>query len=112
MLLRPARISHFRCRVLFPTGSVSHAGISFDQHRRHAILQRAHWFPDALSNNSGDSLQIAIGHCGAGRQTKPFCKELFTNGAATHAAAFENRLQMHWLPDGTGLDVFGFERKP
>ena len=67
---------------------------------------------EGLREGRDDAIPILFGHSSPGGQAKAVLEEAFADFTAVHLGAGEDRLEMHGLPDGAGLDVLGFQREP
>ena len=75
---------------------------------QHAVLTLP--FEDALHGRD-DAVAFFSRKTGAGRKAEAIFEQPFTDLAAVHFGASEDRLEVHGLPHGPGFDVLGFERE-
>ena len=66
---------------------------------------------EGLREGRDDAIAIFFVHARTGGKAQTMLEEAFADFAAVHFGAGKDRLEMHGLPDGAGLDVLGFERE-
>src|SRR5690348_1269620 len=67
--------------------------------------------PSGSNDYLADSIDICIGELTTRWQADSIGEKRFGDFAANNPGAFEDRLQVQWLPNRARLDVFGLERR-
>ena len=65
----------------------------------------------AVADDVRHAVEVRIRHGGAGGEAEAVVEEVLADGAAAHATAAKDGLQVHRFPDGAGFDVLGFQGK-
>ena len=66
---------------------------------------------EGLRKGRDDAIAVFFVHARTGGQAQTMLEEAFADFAAVHFGGSENGLEVHGLPDRTGLDILGFERE-
>ena len=75
---------------------------------QHAVLTLP---GERLREGCDDAITIFFGQACTRGEAEAMFEQSFTDLAAMHFGAGEDRLEVHGLPHGTGFDVLGFERE-